>query len=549
MDGPSALFDLLRQVKVAFTDTVPKQVFKGKHVDGESIAAAVTLALDSVIGVAVSLPADPLARNVAHDIVTSAMRTCALLRAHDMDAWAGGRGMPLCERLALALGAIFRATTMQTKPKTKLMTDVLALIPGDGSTPVHRAPDWLPPQESAGELMTLVENMMPDDREEDRRNRFLNEVQAIVDNVRATRSAAIVVFGSFISRLYTRHSDLDVYLDFPKDHPLSVALRAEEEKARLAAAAENGDGDDGGDDDGGDGDGGDGDGDGEGSTDGAEERAPARVGRNGRTYRRRGDDRPRILKDSVYELARALRSRGMVDVSPIVHARVPICTFRDPRTRLRVDISFANHLGVEKSESLRSLTVVDDRFRQLAFAVKAWAKSRGVNDAGGGSFNSFAYCMMIITFLQARSPPILPRFTDVLAAAEETQSSVADVLVDAFAGFGRANTETTASLVVDWFYFYGFDFDPDKTFISPRLGAYPPIDQGRDDGLRIRRDGGWGIQDPWLPNVNCGGSLAPTKGRSIILAMRETYLRMVNPLAAPWGSSIITNRVPVELLE
>ena len=38
-------------------------------------------------------------------------------------------------------------------------------------------------------------------------------------------------------------------------------------------------------------------------------------------------------------------------------------------------------------------------------------------------------------------------------------------------------------------------------------------------------------------------------GRSIILAMRETYLRMVNPLAAPWGSSIITNRVPVELLE
>lgn len=62
-------------------------------------------------------------------------------------------------------------------------------------------------------------------------------------------------------------------------------------------------------------------------------------------------------------------------------ARVPVVKFTYPPTDTHVDITVNNMLAVINTAMLRSYAAIDPRLRQLAFLVKHWAKTRGVNDA------------------------------------------------------------------------------------------------------------------------------------------------------------------------
>ncbi|TPX60072.1 hypothetical protein SpCBS45565_g07602 [Spizellomyces sp. 'palustris'] len=113
----------------------------------------------------------------------------------------------------------------------------------------------------------------------------------------------------------------------------------------------------------------------------------------------------RQLKEwtSMYRLARVLRGSGMQHVVPVQGARVPICKFYDPKSKLHCDINFGNVLGVHNSRLLKTYTEIDPRVKPLIMLVKLWAKNRNINDsADGATISSYAYSLMILNYLQLR---------------------------------------------------------------------------------------------------------------------------------------------------
>ena len=49
---------------------------------------------------------------------------------------------------------------------------------------------------------------------------------------------------------------------------------------------------------------------------------------------------------------------------------------------------------------LRLYSQIDNRVRQLAYLVKAWAKARDINTPQQGTLGSYAYVITVLHFLQ-----------------------------------------------------------------------------------------------------------------------------------------------------
>ncbi|TKY63784.1 Poly(A) RNA polymerase cid13 [Spatholobus suberectus] len=114
------------------------------------------------------------------------------------------------------------------------------------------------------------------------------------------------------------------------------------------------------------------------------------------------------------------------------------------------------------------------RLRQLAFIIKHWAKSRGVNETYHGTLSSYAYVLMCIHFLQMRRPAILP----CLQEMETTYSVTVDDIdcayfdqVEKLGDFGHRNKETIAQLVWGFFYYWAYCHDYASAVISVRTGS------------------------------------------------------------------------------
>ena len=92
--------------------------------------------------------------------------------------------------------------------------------------------------------------------------------------------------------------------------------------------------------------------------------------------------------------------------------QVPIIKATFPDVGIAVDICFQNTLALHNSDMLRCYMLVDERARELVFAIKAWAKARGINNTRQGTLSSYAYVNMVIFYLQTRAPAVLPRLQD-----------------------------------------------------------------------------------------------------------------------------------------
>ncbi|GAU40931.1 hypothetical protein TSUD_348680 [Trifolium subterraneum] len=158
----------------------------------------------------------------------------------------------------------------------------------------------------------------------------------------------------------------------------------------------------------------------------------------------------------------------------LTRARVPIVKLMDPVTGISCDICINNLLAVVNTKLLRDYANIDSRLRQLAFIIKHWAKSRGVNETYHGTLSSYAYVLMCIHFLQQRRPAILP----CLQGMDPTYSVTVDNVdcaffdkVEKLGHFGRHNKETIAHLVWGFFYYWAYCHDYANSVISVRTGS------------------------------------------------------------------------------
>ncbi len=176
----------------------------------------------------------------------------------------------------------------------------------------------------------------------------------------------------------------------------------------------------------------------------------------------------------LLKLADILQSDNLENVQALTRARVPIVKLKDPATGISCDICVNNLLAVINTKLLRDYAKIDERLRQLAFIIKHWAKSRGVNETYQGTLSSYAYVLMCIHFLQQRRPSILP----CLQGMERTYAVTVDNVECAFfdkveklRGFGSRNGESIAQLVWAFFNYWAHCHDYTNDVISVRTGS------------------------------------------------------------------------------
>ncbi|XP_076929972.1 UTP:RNA uridylyltransferase 1-like [Bidens hawaiensis] len=176
----------------------------------------------------------------------------------------------------------------------------------------------------------------------------------------------------------------------------------------------------------------------------------------------------------LLKLADILKSDNLENVQALTRARVPIVKLMDPATGISCDICVNNLLAVINTKLLRDYSKIDPRLRQLAFIVKHWAKSRGVNETYQGTLSSYAYVLMCIHFLQQRTPSILPCLqgmeTTYKVNVDDVECSYFDQ-VEKLQGFGSRNGESIAQLVWAFFNYWAYRHDYTNDVISIRMGC------------------------------------------------------------------------------
>lgn len=207
-------------------------------------------------------------------------------------------------------------------------------------------------------------------------------------------------------------------------------------------------------------------------------------------------------------------------------AKVPIVKCWDPDLRLACDLNVNNPLALENTRMIKTYVQLDDRVRPLAKIIKYWTKRRILNDAGkcshlsecnailiehtafGGTISSYTWTCMIISFLQRRTPPIVPSLQKVEGKRRNPGSQFADD-VEALRGYGNANKESLPQLLFQFFRHYGYEFEYDKNVVSVKEGRLLSRKEKGWDWSNFREKEGQKklcVEEPFTVNRNLGNS-------------------------------------------
>ncbi|XP_043723045.1 protein HESO1 isoform X2 [Telopea speciosissima] len=179
----------------------------------------------------------------------------------------------------------------------------------------------------------------------------INEFRAVVESVESLRGATVEPFGSFVSRLYSKWSDLDISVEVPSES--SVPNFGKRRKLNLLKDIRQ-------------------------------------------ALKKRGD-------------AHNLQFIPNARVPLLIYER------NHNHQNISCDISINNLQGEIKSKFLLWITRIDDRFHDMVLLVKEWAKAQNINDPKTGTLNSYSLCLLVIFHLQTCVPAILPPLMEIYA--------------------------------------------------------------------------------------------------------------------------------------
>ncbi|NXW40792.1 PAPD1 protein, partial [Nyctiprogne leucopyga] len=166
---------------------------------------------------------------------------------------------------------------------------------------------------------------------------------------------------------------------------------------------------------------------------------------------------------------------GCVSVQKILNARCPLVKFSHQPTGFQCDLSVSNSIAIRSSELLYIYGCLDSRVRALVFSVRCWARVHGLtNSIPGNWITNFSLTMMVMFFLQKRSPPIIPTLDQLKELADEKDKHViggydCSFVSDLSKIKPTKNTETLDVLLGDFFEYFG-NFDFRKNSINLRKG-------------------------------------------------------------------------------
>ncbi|XP_053133654.1 speckle targeted PIP5K1A-regulated poly(A) polymerase-like [Hemicordylus capensis] len=206
---------------------------------------------------------------------------------------------------------------------------------------------------------------------------------------------------------------------------------------------------------------------------------------------------------------------GVHNVQVVPKARRPVVKFCHKESGLRGDISIDNKLALCNTRFLQLCMEADERVRPLVYAVRYWAKQQVLagNPFGGGPLlNNYALSLLVLFFLQTRTPPVLPTVAHLRALSEDGEQTVVDgwdcsFPKDSARWESSGNTESLCSLLAGFFQVFG-DYDFAGSVISLREGRplTLPSFLASEAGSRLKL-GPFNLQDPFELDHNVAANV------------------------------------------
>ncbi|KAI3383940.1 hypothetical protein SNEBB_006849 [Seison nebaliae] len=176
---------------------------------------------------------------------------------------------------------------------------------------------------------------------------------------------------------------------------------------------------------------------------------------------------------------RMLRDLGEFNRIISIRARVPILKFQH-KNLIEGDINLNHINSIYNTILIRLYGLCDERFIQLAFLVKKWARKHNINDGSKHTIASYSLYMMVIHYLQYRLPqPILPCLHKIIPDCCSMKIPLNDLTMKSILPPipKSPNTSDISSLFIGFLKYYALEFEYSTNVISVRTGGVLPKSQ------------------------------------------------------------------------
>lgn len=224
---------------------------------------------------------------------------------------------------------------------------------------------------------------------------------------------------------------------------------------------------------------------------------------------------------------------GCVGVQKILNARCPLVRFAHQPSGFQCDLTANNRVAMKSTELLYLFGELDPRVRPLVYTVRCWARAQGVTSSIPGAWiTNFSLTVMVVFFLQKRSPQILPTLDQLQELAGPSEKFIIDGADCTFTSdFEKirlqTNTESLEQLLCDFFEFY-------STFPFNRMSIN--IRKGKEE--HKPELGPLHIQNPFETSLNVSKNVNSSQlERFVALCQESVWLLQQKDVtsSAPWG--------------
>ncbi|XP_028425234.1 poly(A) RNA polymerase, mitochondrial isoform X2 [Perca flavescens] len=224
---------------------------------------------------------------------------------------------------------------------------------------------------------------------------------------------------------------------------------------------------------------------------------------------------------------------GCVGVQKILNARCPLVRFAHQPSGFQCDLTANNRVAMKSTELLYLYGELDPRVRCLVFTVRCWARAHGITSSIPGAWiTNFSLTVMLLFFLQRRSPPIIPTLDHLRDLAGPADKSVIEgndcTFVSDFSKIQlQSNTETLEQLLCEFFEFYA-TFTFSRMSINIRKGK----EQNKPEVAPLH------IQNPFETSLNVSKNVNATQlDRFVALCQESSWLLQQSETNAPRGGN------------
>ncbi|XP_071341775.1 poly(A) RNA polymerase, mitochondrial [Trachinotus anak] len=222
---------------------------------------------------------------------------------------------------------------------------------------------------------------------------------------------------------------------------------------------------------------------------------------------------------------------GCIGVQKILNARCPLVRFSHQPSGFQCDLTTNNRVAMKSTELLYLYGELDPRVRCLVFTVRCWARAHGVTSSIPGAWiTNFSLTVMVLFFLQRRSPPIIPTLDHLRDLAGPADKSVIEgndcTFVSDFSKIQlHSNTETLEQLLCGFFEFYA-TFPFTRMSINIRKGK----EQNKPEVAPLH------IQNPFETSLNVSKNVNTAQlDRFVALCQESAWLLQQNGTNTPTG--------------